>query len=304
MRVASIDIGTNTILMLIAEINAERSLTILRDEHAIARMGKGVDANRIILPDTFRRVLSFLKTYILIARQYKVDKIIACGTSALRDARNKEDFIKFIYDQSGVAIRILSGKEEASMTYHGAIWGMRSPDENNPISVLDIGGGSTELIHGTGKTITYKKSIDVGSVRLTERFLKTSPPSADSVRQAEYYMQQQCKEFSYYPNDSTLYGVAGTLTTLACIDQQLSVFTEKSIHGYRLRSSAIENIYKRMRLLSLEEIKNLPCMVEDRADIILAGILILLAVMNHFAINTITVSTQGLRSGIMLDGIS
>jgi exopolyphosphatase/guanosine-5'-triphosphate,3'-diphosphate pyrophosphatase len=299
MKIAAIDIGTNTILMLIAEIEGHRISGIIRDEHAIARLGKGVDQNRCIAPETFARVLGFLQTYRQIAIQEGVETIAAYGTSALRDAVNREEFVKFITEHAGIKIRILSGNEEAYMTYRGALWGFPESDEVR--GVLDIGGGSTELIVGRGSDVFNAQSLDIGSVRLTERILRKSPPDPDSIAAASEYVRNQLKSFPFFAPGSALYGVAGTLTTLAALDQNLEAFDGPKIHGYRLQKSHVDSIYEQLAGLTLPDLLRYPAIVAERADILLGGIIILREVLSHFSIQEIVVSRQGLRYGIMLE---
>jgi exopolyphosphatase / guanosine-5'-triphosphate,3'-diphosphate pyrophosphatase len=299
MKIACIDIGTNTILMLIAEIEGSRISRIIRDEHAIARLGKGVDENRCIVPETFERVLGFIQSYRQIALHEGVETIKACGTSALRDAANREEFVKFISDRTGIKIRVLSGVEEALMTYRGALWGF--PESDAVRGVLDIGGGSTELIYGRGLSILECKSLDIGSVRLTERILRKSPPDLEALHAASEYIRNQLKFFSPFTDGSILYGVAGTLTTLAALDQNLEVFDGLKIHGYRLPKSHIDVIFERLVKLTLPELLHYPAILPERADIILGGILILKELLSYFSIPEIVVSRQGLRYGMMLE---
>ena len=203
MKIASIDIGTNTILMLIAEIEGNRISGILRDEHAIARMGKGVDENRCINQEAFERVLGFLQTYKKIAFDEGVSKISVCGTSALRDAANREEFLQYIFDRTQMRIRILSGTEEALMTYKGALWGF--PEFGGTRGVLDIGGGSTEIIFGNAGEILEAQSIDIGSVRLTERILRKSPPDPDQLSEACKFARDQVRLMPPLPSGLTFY---------------------------------------------------------------------------------------------------
>jgi exopolyphosphatase/guanosine-5'-triphosphate,3'-diphosphate pyrophosphatase len=299
MKIAAIDIGTNTILMLIAEVAENRILKIIRDEHAIARLGRGVDENRRIGSEAFERVFGFLQSYRQIALQEGVETIRACGTSALRDAANREEFVKFIFEKTGIKIRILSGNEEALLTYRGALWGFAESDDI--CGVLDIGGGSTELIFGRGASVFEGKSLDIGSVRLTERFLRKSPPDLEAILTASEYIRNQLKLFPMLAHGSILYGVAGTLTTLAAIDQDLEAFDGPKIHGYRLQRSHIDSIFKRLAGLTLPDLLRYPAIVPDRADILIGGILILREILAHYSIPDIVVSRQGLRYGMMLE---
>ncbi len=188
MRITSIDIGTNTILMLIADIGADGSFAVIREEQVIARLGKGVDARRRITPETTERVVHFLGGFWETARSFHPDRIVACGTSALRDAANGVDFVQLVREEIGLEITILSGAEEAELTYLGAVSEFMKPDSKEPFAVLDIGGGSTELTIGNGYSVRSKTSLDLGSVRLTERILQdvsTNPSRNRSGRKRD-----------------------------------------------------------------------------------------------------------------------
>jgi hypothetical protein len=179
MRIATIDIGTNTILMLVADISPGGILSTIRDEHSIPRLGEGVDATHLISQTALKRAVEQLRRYRLIAQDENAEMVVACGTSALRDAKNRDDVIDLMGKKTGIRVEVLSGEQEAELTYLGAVSDYLQGDE--PLAVLDIGGGSTELTFGNGKTITHRRSLDVGSVRLTERILKTSPPTLQAI---------------------------------------------------------------------------------------------------------------------------
>jgi exopolyphosphatase/guanosine-5'-triphosphate,3'-diphosphate pyrophosphatase len=299
-RLSAIDIGTNTILMLIADIETTGEIHTIRDEHVIARLGKGVDEKRMILPETFERVFSFLAEYKRIHDAEHSGQIFACGTSALRDAANRKEFIEFIKARLGFEISILSGDEEAYLTYVGAISEFTDLDQTHKYSVIDIGGGSTEIVTGQGQQVESTFSLDIGSVRLTERFLKSSPPHPEGLEEAQLYIRTKILDLVDPPGDARCIGVAGTLTTLAAIDLQLSVYDRDRVSGHVLTFDTIERIYSRLKGKRLEELIAIPQILPQRADIILAGILILKEVMAKIGAVRITASDRGLRYGILL----
>jgi exopolyphosphatase/guanosine-5'-triphosphate,3'-diphosphate pyrophosphatase len=300
-RLTAIDIGTNTILMLIADVNSNGAIRVIRDEHVIARLGKGVDEHRTILPETFDRVLNFLSAYKRIHEEEQSERIIACGTSALRDAANGRAFIEFIRTQLGFEISVLTGDQEANMTYLGGVSEFIDASPAQSFAVLDIGGGSTELVFGQGTRVTANVSLDIGSVRLTERFLKTSPPLREGLEEAREYVRDHIHALARPPKGSRCIGVAGTLTTLAAIDLRLGTYDRMKVSGHVLSLRVVETIFDRLRGKGLEELKAIPQILPQRADIILAGILILLEVMKQIGAANITVSDRGLRYGIILD---
>jgi exopolyphosphatase / guanosine-5'-triphosphate,3'-diphosphate pyrophosphatase len=300
MRLASIDIGTNTILMLIADVDSNGNLSVVRDEHFIARLGKGVDEQGIIQQDTFQRVHDILSQLKSTAEANNVQHIFACGTSALRDAANRQKFIDDIKDQLGIEIRVLSGQEEAELTYLGATSEYLSHVISKEYVVLDIGGGSTELVIGTEDKVTSAVSVDVGSVRLTERIFKTSPPDDMAFENASQWIRNQLQNTPPLTPSTKLIGVGGTLTTLAALDIRLSEFDQDKINRHILKVDAINRIFQELRPLTLEQIRSYPQIHHARADILLAGIFILMETLRKLNLQNITVSVRGLRYGIMI----
>jgi exopolyphosphatase/guanosine-5'-triphosphate,3'-diphosphate pyrophosphatase len=300
MRLASIDIGTNTILMLVADVERNGSLSVVRDEHFIARLGKGVDEHGLIQKETFQRVRRILSQLKSIADSNGVQHLAACGTSALRDAANRQEFIDFIREHLSIYIKILSGQEEAESTYLGAVSEYLEDSPSGEYAVLDIGGGSTELVAGTGSTVSSAVSINIGSVRLTERILKNSPPDNTALENAVKLVQDHLRDILPLPPATTLIGVAGTLTTLAALDLQLKTFDKTLINRSVLTKETIERIFQDLRYLTLDQIRSYPQIHPSRADILLAGILILSETLHKVNLPQITVSDRGLRYGILL----
>ena len=298
MRIASIDIGTNTVLLLVADIQHDGSLEVVRDEHFIGRLGKGVDEHGIIQKETFLRIQEILSRLKSIANSCNVDHISACGTSALRDAQNRQEFIDFIREKLALDIHIITGNEEAALTYLGAVSDSPPNGESESLAVLDIGGGSTEIVVGSGTTVVSSISTDIGSVRLTERILKTSPPTNDALEHAAALVQDHVRNFPPLPPKTKLIGVAGTLTTLAALDLHLPTFERNLVNRHTLPVKTIDRIFQELRPLTLEQLKGYPQIHPSRADILLAGIIILREILRKLNISTITVSDRGLRYGI------
>ena len=302
MRIASIDIGTNTVLLLIADIAADGTLTVVRDEQVIARLGKGVDANRRITAETFTRVLGFLQKFKATAEANEATVVVASGTSALRDATNGAEFVRDVKTRIGLRIDLLSGQEEAELTYRGAVSEfLRKPGAQRSFAVLDIGGGSTEMTIGEEGAVLRKASLNVGALRLTERLLKTSPPSAPAISQAVSEVRSWISTLPRLLPSTHLIGVAGTVTTLAAIDLNLPVYDAKRVSGHFIRLEMIDQIYEKLRTKSVGEmIRTFPQIQLGRADIILAGIIVLIEALKRFGVRGITTSDRGLRYGLAL----
>ncbi len=299
MRVAAIDIGTNTILLLIADVEADGSISMIRDEQVIARLGKGVDANRQISGETLERARSYLSSYKEMIDAAGVQRVIAAGTSFLRDARNQKEFVEFIRNKLGIEVRILSGEEEANLTYQGSVSEFRT-NEQQHFAVLDIGGGSTELTLGINEEVHQHTSIDVGSVRITERFLRVSPPSPDSLAEARQFIKNSLSVVPQPHRPTRFIGVAGTLTTLAAIDLRLKHYDRTTVTGHVLSYETINSIFEELKGKSIDEIRSYPQILAGRSDILLAGVLILLEVLRATRMDSITVSDSGLRFGLAL----
>jgi exopolyphosphatase/guanosine-5'-triphosphate,3'-diphosphate pyrophosphatase len=299
MRVASIDIGTNTILLLIADIDSKGELAVLADVHEIGRLGEGIDAERRIMPAAIERCQAILTRYREIIDETKVDVIRAVGTSAVRDAANRDEFVSAMLRSTGIGIEVLSGDEEARWSYAGAVSGL--PLQAARAVVLDIGGGSTELIVGDGSRIHAHRSLDIGAVRLTQKFGLDSPPADEKLADCERYIAEQVRAYPEFDaGDATFVGVAGTVTTLAAIEQGLRAHDASRIAGYSLSITRIEARYEEMRRMSHEGLVRELGIAPKRADVIVAGMAILLGVLRARGVPRVVVSERGLRYGIAL----
>lgn len=298
MRVASIDLGTNTVLLLVADLFADGTLKVIHDEQVISRLGKGVDSERRIDQAAFDRVSGFLRTYRSTCDRLGVERICAVGTSAVRDAKNRKEFISAMAERSGITIEVLSGDDEARWTYRGGI--SEFAGRSDRYSVIDIGGGSTEIIIGNADSITSKVSIDIGSVRLTERILKDSPPETSALIEAHEFIASQIPLDALRGIDTTFaVGVAGTLTTLAAFRLKLPVYLPEKVSGSILSAGDVGAIFGSLKDKSASQIAAFPQITPGRADIILAGIMILMGYMERASLKQITVSDRGLRYGIL-----
>lgn len=299
MRAASIDIGTNTILMLIADVDQYGSLRVVTDRQVIARVGRGVDKSGAIEWGAFTRSERFLRDYLDVIDRENVDVVLATGTSALRDAKNGDDYLDYMYRQLGLEIEILSGDEEALWTYGGAISGFSERSES--FAVLDIGGGSTELTLGKGFHIMDRKSVDIGCVRLTEKYLHHTPPEEKELEHLFRNIDEALDVYPVFdPLETKFVGVAGTVTTLAAVEQGLTEYDRKKIAGFDLTREMIRKRFDQFKQLGHDEIEQVMRVDPGRADIILVGIAILKRMTEIRNIPSITVSERGLRYGIVM----
>jgi exopolyphosphatase / guanosine-5'-triphosphate,3'-diphosphate pyrophosphatase len=296
-KIAAIDLGTNTFLCLIAEVEGH-SLKVIQDVARVVRLGEGVNKNKKFLPQALSRATTCLNEFADLIKKHKVDHVIATATSAARDVSNGTELLD-IGRERNIPISIIGGEKEARLSFEGAISAI--PDSaQHDILVIDVGGGSTELIfRKAGESKIKGKSFDVGCVRLTEMFLKSDP-----VAPAEYnsLLQYAAKTFANYGtvNPNLVVAVAGTPTTLAAISQKID-FDETKVEGFILTSHEIKRLTKELGDLPLAERKKVKGIEPLRADVIVAGGALLLSALDVAGGDTMRVSTRGLRYGVALN---
>lgn len=300
MNVSVVDIGTNTVLLLVARVGDDGSVTPLVYEQRIPRLGRGVDQERNLSPDAMRRVIDVLREYKKLMAPYHAAATVVCGTSAVRDASNGEELASLIRKETGFPLEVLSGEDEALWTYRGALSGLRGITR---ATVVDIGGGSTEITVGDAETVSDRISLDIGSVRVTERFFRHDPPTPSEMEAAIDLVENQIARAGRFPfAGSTLIGVAGTATTLAALAQGLREFDVAGVTNYPLSQETVENLFRMLRDMTSGRILELSPVLEGRADLITAGTLILREIMDHLGFDTMLVSERGVRYGLAIRG--
>jgi len=301
MRAAVIDLGSNSVRLLIKDISDGLLATVHR-ELATTRLGRGVVKNSELDRQSVADTLSVVEDFIIKAKSMGAERIFAFGTSALREAKNSGEFIKKL-NELGLDVDILPGEKEALLSFIGARAGLGLSET---ALVMDIGGGSTELILGK-EQILKSVSLPLGAVRFTELYFKSEPPNFDDVTKAGEKIRELCFEFASYfkeiqdENKVVAVGVGGTLTTLAAMDQKLEIYDADKVHGYVLKKASIDNIYSKLLKLTTDEKRKLPGLMPQRADIIAAGTFIARSIMENLDIDEITVSETDLMEGYLLD---
>ncbi len=296
MIVSSIDIGTNTVLMLIAEVDpSSKKLRTIKNYYSIPRLGKGLKAGNPINKEKIDELISILNEYKAHSDSFGAEFIIASATNAFRIASNSSKIIKEIKRKTGISIKIISGEEEALFSYLGATSEMK----NMRLLVIDIGGGSTELIFGEGEKIKYQKSFSVGVVSGTESYFVHNPPVVSEIELFKAEIQRTFSEVALNDiNPEKAIAVAGTPTTLAAIQKKLIEYNEQVIEGSILKIDTLKELIARFSGLTVEEIrKQYPMIARGREDVILAGTIILLELLNKLRISEVMVSTKGIRYG-------
>ena len=280
-RVAAIDCGTNSIRLLIADVAGDNFREITR-EMEIVRLGQGVDLNRAFNPDAIERTLKATAQFSKEIARRGVEKIRFCATSATRDAANRDLFVDGVKAILGVEPEVISGEEEARLSFLGATKELR--EIGAPYLVIDIGGGSTEFVFGSSG-VDFAKSQNIGCVRMSERHFTSIPPSASEIEKATADIDLAIVDASQIvpiTKATTVIAVAGTATTVAAAALELNGYDRYSIHLARISSEQTKNISKKLLSMKREEIASLPYMHPGRVDVIAAGSLVLSRIL-HFA---------------------
>ena len=306
MRVAAFDCGTNSLRLLIADLDPATGTSAEHvREMRIVRLGQGVDRTGRIAPESMERALGALDEYAMLIAEYQPDRIRFCATSAARDAENAAEFTDAVRQRIGVEVEVIGGDEEARASFDGATRAL-GEDAEPPVLVLDIGGGSTELILGVstgldqrGFTVTAEHSLDIGSVRLTERHLHDDPPTPEQVSAVEADIDAALDSCRVDPGlAGTVVGVAGTVTTVAAGVLGLDEYDREQVHLARLDLADVRATVRDLVAMSVADRRALGYMHPGRADVIGAGALILDRILRRTSVATLTVSESDILDGI------
>lgn len=277
-QVAAIDCGTNSIRLLIADISDGNFKEVVR-EMEVVRLGQGVDVNKAFHPDAIARTLSAVEKYARQIKDNDVEKIRFCATSASRDATNRDIFIDGVRDILGVEVEVISGEEEAALSFAGAT--KELSQSNAPFLVVDIGGGSTEFVIGSTK-VESAKSVNIGCVRMSERHFTQQPPTSAQLHAAISDIDQAiaiAAKDVQITTAQTLVAVAGTATTIAAAALELDSYDRYAIHLARISAEKVFQVAAKLQSLNRDEIAKLGYMHPGRVDVITAGALVLSRVM-------------------------
>lgn len=296
-RVAAIDCGTNSVRLLVAEAS-DAGFTELARDLRITRLGQGVDAAGEFHQDALTRTFAACDEYAAVLADLGVERVRFAATSAARDARNREAFDAGVRERLGVTPEIISGAEEAELSFTGAL--TANPDADVPALVMDIGGGSTELVLGRPGRIARGISLDMGSVRLRERFLAGDPPTGAEITEAMEYVDDLLDASAVdFGAARTWFGVGGTATSLAAIVQGLETYDRARVHGSVVRRTDLFKLASRLLAMPVAEVLRVPTMQPGRADVICAGALIAGRVGERLGVD-LTVSEADILDGLVL----
>jgi exopolyphosphatase / guanosine-5'-triphosphate,3'-diphosphate pyrophosphatase len=303
-RLAAVDVGTNSVRLLVADVEghdpADARIHIVDRRMRITRLGQSVNATRRLQPDAVERTVAVLREYRAAMDENGVTAVRGTATSAARDATNRDDFFGPAADALGAELELLSGEEEARLSFLGAT--AELTDEPAPYLVVDIGGGSTEFVLGTSKPEGLI-SVDIGCVRVTEQFLASDPPAPEELSAAvsvvRDHLADVARELPGISEAQTLVGLAGTITTVAAVEQGLPEYDRERIHHFRLSKAAAEDVFRTLALEPADVRRHNPGLEAGRVDVIVGGAIVLVSILRAFAFDEVLVSEADILDGLV-----
>ena len=296
---AAIDCGTNSTRLLIARGSGADKVPLVRI-NTITRLGQGVDRTGRLDPDAVDRTVAVLRGYRGLLEDHGVERVRMTATSAARDAANRDDFFEAAEAAVGTRPELLSGEEEAALSFRGATAELDPAD--GPFLVVDIGGGSTEFIVGTDD-VDRAMSVDIGCVRLTEQYMESDPPAPEELHACisvtDAWLDDVTREIPAVAEAKTFVGLAGTITTMAAVELGLQEWDRDAIHHFRFDRSAVEEVFRTLATESLEDRKHNPGLEAARADVIVAGSCIFVAIMRRLGFEECLVSESDILDGLV-----
>ncbi|MBW1767305.1 MAG: Ppx/GppA family phosphatase [Deltaproteobacteria bacterium] len=306
-NLASIDIGSHTARLLVSRQTGNSGLfRPLVRKRAYIRLAEGLDdqGRAAIRPDSIDRTLSALEDFATIAREFSVDTILAVSTGVVRKAANRDDFLNLIYNHTGIKVKLISGEEEARLTGKGVLHSLDI--HGTPFMIFDLGGGSTEFVFGDGKDKRVK-SIFLGAMTLTQKYLTSDPPEERSIEALEKHvgklLQQAFPPHAYSGNDHLLVGSGGTVTTLAAMIHSVETkeISPDRMNGLILKREWLEDIVQQIKTMTITERLKLTSLDEGRADVILAGSIVVIRILHFFKSVKMVVSLSDILEGILIE---
>jgi len=300
-RLAAVDVGTNSVLLLVAERGRDGVLRPVREEADITRLGRGVDRTGALSSEGMQATLDVLARFAALARQDGARALVVTATSAARDARNGSEFLDRARERTGAKVEILTGDEEARLSYLAVAQDFGTEAGESGLLAIDVGGGSTEFVHGRGRQVLFRKSLDIGSVRLTERCVRSDPPTAAEQDEIRQVVRGALSVLPAFPGEARVVGIAGTVTSLFAIDHAIEPYDAARVHGGWLPVEEVARVRARLCAVPVAERRILPGMQPKRADVLPAGALLFETALGHLGASGARVSDRGLRWGVLLD---
>jgi exopolyphosphatase/guanosine-5'-triphosphate,3'-diphosphate pyrophosphatase len=300
--VATIDVGTNTTLLLVARATASGAIEVLDERAEITRLGRGIGAGGALGAEGLARTLEALRAYAAIARRHGA-RIVAVGTEGLRRAPNAADFLGPAAEILGVPVQVIEGAREAALTFRAAAASFPDEARDGTLVVVDIGGGSTEIVVAERGAVRFRTSLPLGSVRLTERYVRHDPPQTDEREAIAREVDAALAVVPWPGAGALLVGVAGTVTSLAAMSQQLANHDPARVHGFDLSTAALDAEIARLAAATQAQREHIVGLDPRRADVILAGAIILARIAAAAGAPAVRVSDRGIRWGLLHEAL-
>ena len=303
--IASIDIGTNTVRLVIFQTELTGGLTQLYQAMAITRLGEGMDTKKRLLDARMDETISKLIEFRKKCREFEPLTIRAVATSAVRESSNQQEFVSRAKIEADIKIEVIPWEQEAGLMIKGVLW--RLPNTEKDILAFDIGGGSTEFILARDRKIISAFGTLLGSIRLTEKFISRHPIDISEYKLLEVFLRRELREVKNKLSDfppELLLGTAGTVTTLAAIDENIYSYDSEKVHGKSITFKRVEEILETLKRKSLDERLAMRTIEKGREDLIIAGGALTLEIMRIFNCKLLTISDYGLREGLVLDALN
>lgn len=298
-RIGIIDLGSNTTRLIVMQYQPHYAFKLTDEIKETVRLIEGASASNILQPAPIGRANKAMQMFAQFTRATGVERVHGIATSALRDARNQADVLRDIQQGSGIQFRVVSGEEEAYYGYLGVLNSLPLRDG----FIIDIGGGSAQVSLVRGRGLVQSTSAPLGTVRMTERFLASDPPTKSEVRALEEHVDKQLAALPWFKvNDAMqVVGLGGTIRNIANIDQQMTGYPLQRLHAYHLNRERVEAIYDELRRRTRKERENVPGLNDERADVILGGALVLRQMLRHANASGLEVCGEGLREGVFYE---
>ena len=299
-RKAIIDIGSNSIKFFVGELASDKTIRTVLDTSDIARLGEGLDATGKISDEAMGRNMAAVTAFAEKAKELGADQIVYVGTMALRKAANSDIFVKKVKEACGVDVNIIPGEEEARLSYLAILSGLPL-DKDADLVVFDTGGGSTEFIYGKGNEMIKRFSVNLGAVRITEKYLKADPVTPEEVKAAIAQIDKEFAEAGVTGRPKLVVGIGGAVTTMGAVKHKMAKYDPAVIQGSKLLKKDVEDQIAEYSKRTVEQRKELPGLHPKRADVILAGACIIKVILDRLGADELTISDRGLRHGLAFD---
>ncbi len=297
---ATIDVGSNQVLLYIAKVENRKIVETIVDRGEITKLGEEVNQTGTLKKEAMERTLNALREFKKLLDENKVEDYAAVGTSALREAKNSDEFLKMVKDELGIDIQVIPGEEEARFSYLAVVGGLDLGEKDT--AVIDIGGGSTEFIFGKGPNIIERFSLKIGALKMTEQFLKSDPVKDEEFNSLMEFLRSEFDKSVKSPFDSPyLVGMGGTMTNLGAMKHKLEKYNPDIVHGTLITIDELNVMIEDVKSKTIEERKSIKGLQPKRVEVILAGMAILKSIMLKLNCGSITVSDRGLRHGLFFE---